>query len=166
MFGTLEALYGEGNLKPEDRKFVDAVTDTLHVQVDENKSASVKNLAEKYLEWNNSRQNFLKYYSTLFENYLVNELFLNLFPFKFPDSITYNYGVFVTIYKLLELIAFSMSIQHFLRERNLIDIVNLTATVMVYASNIDHNYTYVNKISEFLKGKNDVVEIMQSMLQV
>lgn len=167
MFGTLETLYGEGNVKKvEDRKFVDAVADTLRIQVDENKQVSVKKLAENYLELDEARQRFSQYYSTLFENYLVNELFMNLYPFKFKGSITYNYGVFVTIYKLLELITFSMSIQHFLKEKKTMDKISLTAVVMMHANNIDHNKTYTDKISEYLKDKNDIVEIMQSMLQV
>ena len=166
MFGTLEALYGAGVLRVEDRKFVDAVADTLRIQVDENKQVSVKKLAENYLELDEARQRFSQYYSTLFENYLVNELFMNLYPFKFKGSITYNYGVFVTIYKLLELITFSMSIQHFLKEKKTMDKISLTAVVMMHANNIDHNKTYTDKISEYLKDKNDIVEIMQNMLQV
>ena len=142
MFETLESLYGEGVAKIEDRKFIDAVVNVLQAQVDENNKLSLSRLTEKYTALNKARSNFMQYNSTIFENYLVNELFMNLYPFKFNGSITYNYGVFVAIYKLLELITFSFAFDKFLRSRENLNKIELTATIMIFANNIDHNKRY------------------------
>ena len=166
MFGILKTLYSDKIKKITDRRFIDAVANTLQIQTDENNQVSVKKLAEKYLELSTARKEFSKYYSTILENYLVNELFMNLYPFKIQGSITYNYGVFVTMYKLLELITFSVSLQNFFKNKEQLNNLDFTVIVMRHANNVDHNLNYMKKISEYLKGKDDIVEIMQSMLQV
>ena len=87
---------------------------------------------QKHIELEKARQMFSQYSVTIFENYLVNEIFYNLYPFKLEGSIAYNYGVFVTIYKLLELISFSMYLQNFLKEGKLLSKEDFIAIIMLH----------------------------------
>ena len=167
MSEVLKTLYGTDNLTPHDRKFFYTIVEVFQLQLDETgKISSVFEFTRKYTEMEKAIKMFSQYSSNIFENYLVNEFFLNVYPFKFKGSISYNYGVFLTIYKLMELITFSMSIQHFFKENTLPGKDDLIAIIMAHLNDINHTPSYVNKISECLKGKNNMTGILQSMLQV
>ena len=113
-----------------------------------------------YNALNEDRKNFVQKFSTIFENYLVNEFFMNLYPFKFKVKINLNYGVFVITYKMLELVTFSMANVNSASREDLI------SQIMWYVTKLDHNQSFFNKIFDYMKDKSDIVEIMQSMLQV
>lgn len=163
MLGLLESLYGmeSGGIQTaEDRKFLEAVINTIKLKVDENNQTNVIALVQNYSDLKEERKNFIEKFSTIFENYLVNECFTNLYPFKFAGGLTFNYCVFVTIYKMLELVTFSVAKQHNSSEQDLIQ------QMIWYAQNTDHNPIYIRKILDQLQGQNDIVRIMQNMLQV
>ena len=164
MMGILEKLYGEENKKssPHDRRLLAAVVNTLKIETDENYFVNVSKLSDKYISLNEERQKFVQRFSTIFENYLVNELFFNLYPFRFSGTTIFNYGVFVTIYKMLELLTFSSSIE----KSEPYDEKDLISEIRFYINRVDHGIGYVGKIAEYLEGKEDIVEIMSSMLQV
>lgn len=161
IIGLLETLYGVGNtVVPDDVKIIRAITNTLKLKTDENDQVSISEVLTTYNALKAEREKFVFNFSTIFENYLINEFFMNLYPFKFENNLSLNYGVFVTIYKMLELVTFSMFMENHSEEKDLI------SNIMWYANTLDHNKTHADKIFEYMKDKSDILEIMQNMLQV
>ena len=80
MFELSNKFYGEG-------KFTEAVS----------------KIAANYGELSHFRKNFIDKHATFLENFLVNELFLNCYPWRFEGHIVKNFGVFVIKYKIFEL---------------------------------------------------------------
>ena len=169
IFGTFEALYGgNSNFVRDDQKLIDAFVDTFEITVNENNRISVDSVAKIYEQLDKFRKTFINHFSTVFENYLVNEFFLNLYPWKFQNSIIHNYGIFLTTYKMLELIALSFAVSNFKKDPKKIpplSKIDLSAITMMFANNLDHYKVYAEKISEHLKDKDDVIFLMQSLLQ-
>lgn len=160
MFGLLETLYGEIKWQfAEDRKFLEAVIDMYKLKNTEGQ-VETRELVKIYSSKNLEREKFIRQFSTIFENFLVNEFFLNTYPFKIEDtSPTYNYGIFVAIYKMLEFFTFSTYLQNNSTEEDLLN------QIMWYAGRIDHSPEYNKKIQDYVSDKSDIVEIMQ-ILQV
>ncbi|MBR6014145.1 MAG: hypothetical protein IK062_10270 [Selenomonadaceae bacterium] len=74
----------------------------------------------------------------------------------------------MTTYKMLELLSISVTLSNFKRNPEKIpplSKIDLSAIVMTFANNLDHNKNYVKKISEYLKDKEDIIFLMQSLLQ-
>ena len=143
---------------PEEKNFADAAINLLQLQNAEDDEDTINAAAEKYISLSAEREKFSQRCSTVFENYLVHELFFNVYPFKFYEKPTFNYSVFLTIFKMLELITFLNSLEN--NEQD------LTAEIIWYASNVDHNQEFMNKIADYFLTKNDIAEILQSMLKI
>lgn len=168
IFTTFETLYGGDSLfKNEDKKFIDAVVETLQVQVDENDRIAIGVLVKNYSELADFRKDFVERFETVFENFLVNEFFMNTYPWRFRGSIAYNYGVFVTIYKMLELVTMSLANSKSNKDSAdaPLDETDLMQAIMTFVNHTDHSRSYINKISEHLSGKEDIVDLMRSLLQ-
>ena len=170
IFGTLETVYGgNSQFAVEDKRFIDMVTNTFEIKLNENNQVSLDHLVEIYEKMGEFRKNFLNTFSTLFENYLVNEFFLGLYPWRISESIIFNYGFYLTTYKILELISLSLAVSNFKKDPTKIPPINkfdLAALAMNFSTHLDHNDEYRKKISEYLKDKNDIFSLMQSLLQV
>ena len=157
----METLYGVGNIVGvKEAEIIRSITATLNLKPDKDNQISVSSVVPTYNALNEDRKNFVQKFSTIFENYLVNEFFMNLYPFKFKVKINLNYGVFVITYKMLELVTFSMANVNSASREDLI------SQIMWYVTKLDHNQSFFNKIFDYMKDKSDIVEIMQSMLQV
>ena len=107
------------------------------------------------------QKNFLQRFSTIFENYLVHEFFYNLYPFRFDGSPIFNYGIFLTIFKMLELVTFANSL-----EKISCDEGDLISEIMLYVEKIDHDAEFLSKITSGFTFKNDVAEIFQNLLKI
>lgn len=169
MINVFETLYKEdSDFAVHDQSFIDAVVDSLEMHLDENNKISLNELVISYNRLADLRKMVLKLFSNIFEHYLVNEFFSGFYPWRFQNSIIHNYGFFLTSYKMLELIAVSVALFNFKQNPDKIPCLNeidLAAVILKFAENIDHNPTYIEKISEQLKDKKDVIEIMQSLLK-
>ncbi|MBQ9486620.1 MAG: flagellin lysine-N-methylase, partial [Selenomonadaceae bacterium] len=82
--GVLQTLYGEENVPRKVFEVVifDAVQNTLELTPDEDGTVSVNDTAEKYMSLNPQREEFIQRYGTILENYLVNEFFMNFYPWR------------------------------------------------------------------------------------
>ena len=161
MLGIFEKLYGGNNVQnDDDRILLDALKVALKINPDENGTVSISEVTQNYNELAEEREKFLQKFSTVFENYLVNEFFVNCYPFRFYSELIFNYDIFVTFYKMLEFLTFAASISKDINERDLMN------HIIWYAVNTDHNIDYINKIIEYLREQNDLIKIMRSMLQV
>ena len=78
--------------------------------------------AEKFLSQINFdvsatvRKKFLKKYSLMLENYLVNEFFGGCYPFKVNGTIQHNYAIFAVNFKILETAALSLCVKNSARK--------------------------------------------------
>ena len=145
-----------GKNSPQDKKFLDAVTDALQLSPDEKNSVSISTVTENYKNLAAERKNFFTKYSTFLERYLVNELFLNIYPWRFEGSIPQNFFVFAAEYKLFELIIFSAWLKNF-DKKNLIEVTGR------FTTRFDHVGEYRQIIFEQCKGA-DIFSIMESLL--
>lgn len=162
IIGLLETLYGEGNIQqPNDRKILDAFSHTLKLKTDEENLVKITPLAARYTELKEERQKFLQQFPTVFENYLINELIMHTVPFTSEETkLSYGYGIFVTLYKMFEILAFSVAMEGNSSKEDLLEVV------MWSAVNSDHNKKYFRKVEDYVHGKSDIVQVMQNMLQV
>ena len=160
MMKLLESFYGGRKLTGE-QKFIGAVADVLEIKPDENNFISVSKIAANYERLADARKKFLEEYSTFLENFLVNELFMNCYPWRHDVSITKNYGVFVTEYKIFELIFFSVTQKGFTSKENLLRLVDIVST----QNNHMHMNHFANKIFEQLKDVDDIFLVMENLLE-
>ena len=107
------------------------------------------------------RKEFVKKFENMFENYLVNEFFMGLYPFRLEKPIFINYGVFLATYKIVELFSFIMH-ETFTNNVNETSIISFIAE---FSRSIDHNNGYLEKISQEFADKKNIVEIMTTFLQ-
>ena len=102
---------------------------------------------------------FVAAHSSFFENFLVNELFLSTFPWKFDGSLSQNFAAFVTKYKLFELITFSMLLRGFTGKKDLIE------SATWFTTRFDHTQEYKDKIFSLVKDTDDPFSLMDSLLE-
>ena len=173
IFNVLESLYGGENPQYtiEDGKLIDSVKIIFKLHPEENDQDLIKNIVARYEEIGKHMKNFVNQFSTIFENYLVNEFFINLYPFKTDKSIISNYGLFVTIYKLVEILTFSYGTVNFIERGNdnLSEVqkkIEVAASISKISTHLDHNDEYLGRIVKSLEGREDVIEIMESLLDI
>ena len=136
MFELADKFYGAG-------KFTDAVT----------------KIAANGDKLKTFKKNFLSEYATFLENFLVNELFINCYPFRFERSIIRNFGVFVIKYKIFELTLMLAALKNPLGAGELIELANW------FATQFDHVEAYHRQIFDYLRGRDDVLDLMESLLE-
>ncbi len=120
-------------------------------------------LAENYFDLGKIREVFVKDYAELFENYLVNDFFGGVYPFKLDATIQQNFAVFVVSFKILELIALSMTAFDNSDGKKLrAEIVEMISDVSI---DLNHNAAYLNDIFAAVKDKADITVFMRALLQ-
>lgn len=101
------------------------------------------------------RKKFLKKYSMLLENYLVNEFFGGAYPFKIGGTIQHNYAVFAINLKILEVAALSLYAKN--SERKIFDmIVELSVDLI-------HNEKFLDAITDAVKDFADITILMRKL---
>lgn len=140
-----------------DKKFGGAVVDALAIKPGENNQISTVEVAANYDSLATERKKFLENYSTLLENYLVNEIFLNCYPWRFKSSVTNNFAFLIATYKIFELIIFAVTLKGFNSKEDLIDLV------VWFTRKIDHSGSRIyKKISK--QFNEDLFDMMESLL--
>ena len=156
MLELLESLYGGVNLG-DDRTLLDSLVTTLEVVPDAQGQVSSADIVAKYKRLADKRKDFLSRRSTVLENYLVNELFLNCYPWRHEESVAKNFGVFVASYKLFELLIFAAEQQGFADDKDLIKFTHW------FLSSADHNEVFVKKILEL--APDDILSAIETLLE-
>ena len=158
MLELLNNFYGGRNLGA-NKKFMDAVLDAFGIVTDENNRAHVSKIAANYKRLGDFRKSFLEKHSTFLENYLVNELFMNCYPWRFEGQIMKNYALFIIKYKLFELILIATAWGNFVGKEELISFVDW------FCSQFNHIEAYQRQIFDYLKDKDDILNLMDSLLE-
>ena len=154
MIKLFNSLYGGTNVE-----FINRASEAFAIKPDENNRVSVSKIAANYQSLANARRNFLERHSTMLENYLVNELFMNCYPWRFTESIPTNFAMFITTYKILEFLLFASTLKNFDSKDDLLNIV------VWFSEQTDHIYGIRTKIYEQIKSAGDSFELMESLLQ-
>ncbi len=103
-----------------------------------------------------NRANFIKKFSSILENYLVHEFFLNTYPFRVEGTIIHNYAIFIALYKIVEVALFHSA-------QNVNDLIK---KIVKLSPVINHTPEYLQKISAELKTFDSVEKIITTFLQI
>ena len=90
------------------KNFSDVMT-TIAAQIPESVIPLAK-LAAGCEKLGNFKKIFATEHATFFENFLVNEIFQNRYPWQFAGSITTNFGLFAAKYKIFELMILATAV--------------------------------------------------------
>lgn len=112
-----------------------------------------------YKKLRNFRKDFIGKHATFLENFLVNEIFLNCYPWRFEGHIIKNFGVFVIKYKIFELTLLLAALKSPLGKDDLISLVDWFTTQFNHLE-INHR-----KIFDYLQDKGDTLNLMESLLE-
>lgn len=160
MLGMIESLYGKNATFFGKHTYLDYVTETFSLE--DVKSVSLMDMKNRYLEkCHPVRMWMLGEFSYLFENYLVNEFFLNLYPFRIHGSCALNYKVFLLTYKLAEFVLTAMAS---VKERQIseLDIVRFFSD---FSNRMDHNGRYMDEcVSATSKQSEGLGDLMKALL--
>lgn len=136
MFELSDKFYGAG-------KFTEAVT----------------KIATNYERLSHFRKNFVSKHATFLENFLVNEIFLNCYPWRFEGDIVKNFGLFVVKYKMFELTILLAALKNPVGEEDLLSLANW------FASQFNHVEAYQRQIFDYLRDKGDALTLIESLLE-
>ena len=151
---TLKALVGDNG-----QKFLEAFAKVLEIHPDKKNLVYLPEIVVTFEKLADARKNFSEKYSTFLENYLVNELFYNMYPWRFiKESLTKNFIVFLISYKIFELITFA-TVQSGLDSKE-----NLLSMVDWFMLKTDHNTELYKRFFELLEGVDDTYLIMATLL--
>ena len=160
MLGMIESLYGKNAAFFGKHTYLDYVTEAF--SLGDKKSVSLTAMKNCYLEkCHPVRIWMLEEFSYLFENYLVNEFFLNLYPFRVHGSCALNYKVFILMYKLSEFVLVAMAS---VKERQVseLDIVRFFSG---FTTLIDHSGRYMDEfVSSTSKQSEGMDALMKALL--
>ena len=135
----LEKVFGEDTLLIMNKKFAD--------------------IAKEALPLLNDKKIFTAEHSSLFENFLINELFLDIFPWKFEGSIAQNYAAFVIEYKFFELLIFSVASKGFNTKKDFIEVAGW------FATRFGHTKEYKRNIFSFVEDIDEPFLIIETLLE-
>lgn len=141
------------------RKYFDAVLQILQINPADKQRPPLKEVAANYMALADARKNFSEKYSTFLENYLVNEFFMNVYPWKLEGGVVKNFAVFLMTYKVFELIIFSATLKGFDSKEDLLGMVDW------FTRKIDHNDELQKKILELLKDNEDSTVLLESLIE-
>ena len=102
---------------------------------------------------------FVVKHANFFENYLVNELFLSTFPWKFDGSLAQNFAAFALEYKLFETIIFSVSLEGFTGKKNFVEAAGW------FTTRFDHTKEFKNRIFSFVEKTDEPFALMSTLLE-
>lgn len=144
----------------EGKKFVELLIEVLRIKLDEKSRADIAEVATNYESLAGEREKFLKDYSPLLENYLVNEIFASCYPWRFAEeSITKNFAVLMISYKIFELLIFATTQKNSAPKDDILKLVNLFTTKAGHNKNVYENFI------NLLKDVDDTFLLMNCMLR-
>lgn len=184
MFGLIESLYGKGaEYQGRERPLMYHV---VHAFGLENQEVPLAKLAETYQEtFRPAQELLLQKFGHIFENYLVNEFFLEHYPQRITGTLVQNYILFVMTYKLLEFMAVSMAVtgeaaeeegkqqdgaekgkqEEDKPEKSEMDEEMLVDLIGHMVTSFDHNTEFLQSVAkDALKRQKDVVACMKNLL--
>ena len=139
------------------KKFVDALLEVQRLKPDENNLVSISKILAAHENLRGQRKIFLEKYSPFLENFLVNELLINCYPWRLEESVGKNYGVFIVTYKIFEMILFSATLKDYTRREDFLQFVDW------FTVQFDH----VKEMPQIISAQipDDIFELMKRLLE-
>lgn len=160
MFDLIETLYGKNaTFHGREQELMRRVVRAFDM---EQKEMPLASLVEKYRkDFCPVQAEMLHDFGYIFENYLVNEFFVNHYPQVITGTFIQNYILFVMTYKLLEFMAVAMV----MTEEPKPDENRLVELIAHMTSSVDHNIEFLKSVArDTLKRQKDVVTCMKNLL--
>ncbi len=157
----LEVLYGKDSKSSSlGEKIFSVFKAFLNIDSENMDEKKIDEVAKKLAELEPLHEKFTDHFAIIFENWLVNEFFINCYPWSIKKSIPNNFGVFVATYKIVNLMAFVDSlVNNALKQKSLLDI-------MIYFSRyLDHLIAYRAKISDVIGEESKIPQLVSSLLK-
>ena len=163
MFGLLKKIYGDEKILKTvgNQKYIDKLCKAFSVNFADD--LNFQELAENYFDLQEIRKVFAENFSTAFENYLVNDFFGGVYPYKVEGTIQQNYAVFVAAFKILELIGLSMTALS--RDDEQTARAEIFQMIADMSMDLNHNENYLAALCNELKDKSDITTLMRGLLQ-
>ena len=142
-------------------KFVRLISELLNKVDDEESLPKDKKLLTEARDTLNQlpdKKTFLAKYSTFLENYLINELILNIHPWRFAGSLAQNFIAFVAEYKLFELMIFSATLRGRDSKKELIELAGW------FTTRFDHAGEYRQKLFDHFNGMDNPFDLIETLL--
>ena len=99
------------------------------------------------------RKKFFRKYAQAMENFLVNEFFGGVYPFRIDGTIQHNYAVFAVTFKLVETTALSLFVKN-----SSAKILNAIGELAV---DLNHNEEFIRAVTDFLRDDADITILMK-----
>ena len=147
--GVFKNIFSEDTL-PKIKKFFMPVTEG-------SEKISMEAAKRNFDFWEYKRGKFFIKYDMILSNYLINEIFLNLYPYKVEGSVAHNFATFVAMYKVVEWKLFSKNF----RKTELKSVIKAVAEISIY---INHDKNYIKKISSAVEDEEDIKRIISTFL--
>ena len=165
MFEMVDTLYGKDNRVKEarDQKYLDALSELYRVSKDQD-IAALNDLQEIYEGYRASARDLVREYSYIFENCMVNEFFIAVYPFRVRGTVKENYLYFLISYKMMEFLTLVLATVHKDVPRE--DI--LSEGLSFFAERMDHSKAYrdhiMKEIEKYRKEQKDFAFFLRSLL--
>ena len=162
MFGIMNKIYSDEKILKTagNGKYIEKFCKAYGMEIGD--ELNFQELAENYYDLKDIRKIFVEKYKVAFENYLVNDFFGGVYPYKIEGSIQQNYAVFVTVFKILEMTALAISALS--RDEGQAE-SEIFKMVTDMSMDLNHNEEYLNALSESIKSKADITIFMRGLLE-
>lgn len=160
MFGLIETLYGKrAKFQGREGVLMQRVVRAFGLEEEEVPLAALVEVYQS--KFRPTAEDMIRNYGHIFENYLVNEFFINHYPQVSAGTFVQNYILFVMNYKLVEFMAAAMVMV----EEPKPDAERLVELVGHMASSIDHSNDFLRTVArDTMKRQKDVVACMKNLL--
>ena len=102
------------------------------------------------------RKKFLRKYAQVMENFLVNEFFGGVYPFRIEGTIQHNYALFAVTFKLFETTALSLFAKN--------SAAKIFDVVQELTVDLNHNEEIIRAVTDFLRDKAEISTLMKKFL--
>lgn len=129
---------GEQAISADFKKYTEEVLDSFII----NELEDYKNDSERYISiFQEYNKNFIKEYEYIFENYLVNYMYNNLFPFTESDNMFEGYIMLLVRYSFIRFYLVGRYISSGKESAE-----NIIRFISLFARDIEHDKTYMGEI--------------------
>ena len=147
----------EQAISDDFKKYTDEVLDGFNINDIDNCGNDEERYISIFQEYN---KNFIKKYEYIFENYLVNYMYNNLFPFTESDDMLEGYIMLVVRYSFIRFYLVGRYISS--RQESSENIIKL---ISLFARDIEHDKTYMSEIYDYIeKNQYDNMNFANKLL--
>lgn len=158
---VMETLYGKDvQAVTFDKRMFSALKEAFKIDDDNFDETAIDSVAKKLAKLEPLHQKFIDHFAIIFENWLVNEFFINRYPWNLETSIPNNFGVFVATYKIVELMAFFDSMAtNSMKQKALVDIM------IYFARQTDNDINRLEEISNIIGEEMNIPQLVSTLLK-